>query len=552
MTSSPALVGPSRYETLLKIASGGMATVYVGHPAGVFDPGRLVAIKRPHPHLVEEESFRRSLFAEANLAARILHENVVSVRDVEVQDESMHLVMDYVEGISLAELLSQAVSSIAHEELAAVGMRVLLDACAGLQAAHELRDDHGRELGLVHRDVSPHNILVGLDGTSRVVDFGIAKCMHLRDGLSTTTGTVKGKTAYMAPEYINGRTIDRRSDIFAMGILFWEVLALRRLFRGQNDGETLARVMSHTPERISSMAPFCGTRFDTVVGRALAKAPSFRHRTMFELAQELSAAASGTTLIARHEDVGWMVERVAGERLASRRERVLEMLTREAKKHAEEDDEGLAGATMPLVVNNDAGVIERYVPPHDTGPPPPAAFAATFPLGGLTPNRAATLPLGAISPARPASSASLPSSPASAPSVPNVTVSELTVAGRKRSSAPFVLGVLAALFLAGFVVTLLVRRSEPVAAATETKPTASVTASASPTAPDPPAATSIAAETAPAPTTSASSAPRAHRLRPRPTASTSAVAAPTTAAPSPPPPDSAETPRPLPTNPYHR
>jgi serine/threonine-protein kinase len=328
-----AAVPRSRYEMLVKIASGGMATVFVGRLLGALGFQQLVAIKRAHPHLADDESFRRMFLAEANLASRIHHANVVSVRDIEVVEDSIHLVMDYVEGVSLSELLSLSASAASREALARVGMRVLLDACAGLHAAHELSDDMGRTLGLVHRDVSPQNILVGVDGVGRVVDFGIAKCVHQRDGMSTSTGSVKGKTAYMAPEYLSGRVIDRRADVFAMGILFWEILADERLFRGQTDVETLSRVLMHVPAPVSAVAPFCGARMDAVIAAALARDPKARPATMLELAVSVEAAA-GADLVAGHREVARLVEQVAGERLAARRARVRSLIGRRSDSGA--------------------------------------------------------------------------------------------------------------------------------------------------------------------------------------------------------------------------
>jgi serine/threonine-protein kinase len=209
----------SRYELLVKIASGGMATVYVGRLRGVEGFSRQVAIKRAHPHLVEDPAFRRMLIAEARLAARIHHPNVVSVQDVDEADGELLLAMDYVEGAALSSLLGAAI----HAERPlppAIAVRVILDAALGLHAAHTLTDEEGHPLGLVHRDVSPHNILVGLDGVARITDFGIAKCMTSNTaGTATATGVLKGKLAYMAPEYVEHGDIDARGDVFARGVV---------------------------------------------------------------------------------------------------------------------------------------------------------------------------------------------------------------------------------------------------------------------------------------------------------------------------------------------
>jgi serine/threonine protein kinase len=501
----------SRYEMLVKIASGGMATVFVGRAHGVRDLGQLVAIKRPHPHLVEDDSFRRMLFAEANLASRIHHANVVSVRDVEVHDESLHLVMDYVEGVSFAELLALGSKSASREDLGRVGLRILLDACAGLHAAHELADADGRPLGLVHRDVSPHNILVGVDGIARVVDFGIAKCVHQRDGMTTSTGTVKGKTAYMAPEYMAGRAIDRRSDVFAMGILLWEALAAQRLFRGQNDAETITRVLGHTPAAISTVAPFCGTRFDAIVASALAKDPEHRFSTMHALAEEITMAARGTELVARHTEVAHLLELVASERLASRRARVRALLERTAKST---DDDDL-GSTAPLVLKTNGD--DRV--------------STTQSLVSVT--RTARVPV---------MTSAVKADRADAPPV-----------RARRPVLPIGVGLLVIASIGG-VFTYVSRHKEPSAISTPVtanQPSASAASEADSVSSVAVTADGRSANVEP----SASSPPtRPGARRPRTPAGVrpSATTPPSAPTPTPVSPATGETPRPLPTNPYHR
>src|SRR3954468_13796439 len=163
-----------RYEPLFKIASGGTAAVYVGSAVGALGFRQLVAIKRPHAHLADDPAFCTALVEEAKIASRLRHANVVDVRDVEVDETGIQLVMDYVEGASLSELIrSWGKEPPARAE--AIALRIVLDACEGLRAVHELRGDDGADLGLVHRDVSPANVLVGVDGVARIADFGLAK-----------------------------------------------------------------------------------------------------------------------------------------------------------------------------------------------------------------------------------------------------------------------------------------------------------------------------------------------------------------------------------------
>ncbi|MFO0763127.1 MAG: protein kinase [Byssovorax sp.] len=324
MTSSrPGLEEPSspgslesRYELLVKIASGGMATVYLGQVRGAAGFRRQVAIKRAHPHLLENPTFKQMLVDEARLASRIHHPNVISVLDVEERAGELLLVMDYVEGAALSDLLSRCQD--ADRKLPArVALRVALDACAGLHAAHELCDEHGRPLGLVHRDISPHNILVGVDGAARIADFGIAK--HAEGGVSTTTGSLKGKIGYMAPEYVEHGVLDARSDVFALGIVVWESLANRKLFRGQNEVDTLRRIVSAEAPPLSAVAPWVGARLDDVLAAALARLPSERFDSARAFGNALESAARKDDLIAPAGEVARFVEELVGPSLEKRR-----------------------------------------------------------------------------------------------------------------------------------------------------------------------------------------------------------------------------------------
>ncbi len=294
-----------RYEPLLKIASGGTAAVYVGTAAGALGFRQLVAIKIPHAHLADDPAFRAALLEEAKIAARLHHANVVDVRDVEVDDGGVQLVMDYVEGASLSELIrGWTKEPPARPE--AVAIRIVLDACEGLRALHELTGDDGAALGLVHRDVSPANVLVGLDGVARIADFGLAKSLSAVDR-TTSEGTLRGKLGYMAPEYVRGKGIDHRIDVFAMGVVLWEAVARRRLFRGENDGETLDRIQTMTaPSLTETAAAHLGDAvvdLDAVVTRALAKDRDLRYPTVAALAADLEKVVRAHDLGATHGDV---------------------------------------------------------------------------------------------------------------------------------------------------------------------------------------------------------------------------------------------------------
>jgi serine/threonine-protein kinase len=325
-----------RYEILTRIASGGMATVFVGRRRGAAGFWRLYAIKRAHPHLVEEPAQRAVLVAEAKLTSQLSHPNVVSVLDVEEVAGELLLVMDYVDGLALADLLGRATERGVSLP-PAVAVRIVLDACAGLHAAHELADERGRPIGLIHRDVSPQNILVGVDGIARVTDFGIAKAPGVDSGVRTQTGFLKGKLAYMAPEYVRDQQMDQRGDQFALAVVLWELFVGRRLFRRDNELETIMNVLTGPIPPVSSALAGADAELDAVCARALAREPAQRFSSMRAFADALELAAGGLGLSATHEEVGAFVVDLAGEELERRRERVRQRI---AELDAAENDTG--------------------------------------------------------------------------------------------------------------------------------------------------------------------------------------------------------------------
>ncbi len=312
----------ARYECFVRIAAGGMATVYVGRLRGKHGFTRLVAIKRAHPHLVDDPELSRALIAEAKLAARLRHPNICGVLDVDEPRDELLLVMDYIEGASLAQLAAIAIKRETRLPPAAV-VRIVLDVCAGLHAAHELRGDDGTPLSIVHRDVSPQNILVGVDGTSRIADFGVAKWS---EATQATTAGVKGKFGYMAPEYIESRRADRRADVFAVGVTLWEALTGKRLFRADSEIETMQRVLSLVPEKPSLGEPALGTAFDAVVAKALAKDPDARYQTMAELATDLETAARAAGISPSPAAVVEAVTDLYGDVLSARKQVLRDLL----------------------------------------------------------------------------------------------------------------------------------------------------------------------------------------------------------------------------------
>ncbi len=277
-----------RYELLGELATGGMATVYLGRQHGPLGFTRTVAIKSMHPQFAKDEAFRAMFLDEATLTARIKHPNVVPTLDVVVAESKLLLVMEFIDGASLSTILRNAREKKAPLS-PALCVTILSDVLAGLHAAHELEGDDGRPLGVVHRDVSPHNIHVGTDGLARVLDFGIAKAAGRRH--HTRTGEVKGKLAYMAPEQLFGEAVDRRADVYAAGVVLWEALTGRRLFDASNEGALVRQVTEGhiDPPSLLSDEPV-PEALDRVVLKALGKTPEERWATAEDMARALADA----------------------------------------------------------------------------------------------------------------------------------------------------------------------------------------------------------------------------------------------------------------------
>jgi len=247
-----------------------------------------VAIKRLRPELAHDERAATSLMDEAKIAARIVHPNVVTILDVVRTEEDLYIVMEYIEGASLSALLGDAASRGERIPIS-IACALVLDVLAGLHAAHESRDADGAALGVIHRDVSPQNILVGSDGRARVLDFGIAKAIGR--SYETMRHEIRGKPSYMAPEQLRRGEVDRRVDVWAAGVVAWEVLTGERLFRGASERDCVMKVLRLDVPAPSSRVPTVPAAIDAVVLRALARDPALRFPTTAAMAADLARAA---------------------------------------------------------------------------------------------------------------------------------------------------------------------------------------------------------------------------------------------------------------------
>ena len=300
-----------------QFAAGGMATLHYGRLQGPSGFSRTVAIKRLHAHLSEDPDFVAMFLDEARLAARIHHPNVIQTLDVESSEGELFVVLDYVHGDSLSRLLREARRLEVCTTPALVGT-ILFGALEGLHAAHEARDAKGDPLDLVHRDVSPHNVLVGTDGIARVLDFGVAKARGRAQ--TTAVGQLKGKLAYMAPEQLRGQ-VTRRTDVFAASVVLWEALTGVRLFQGEDEGDVIDKLLFKPIPSPREYAPLVSAALEAVVMRGLEREAQRRFATARDMAIALESQAALATPI----EVGAWVERVAGTTLAQRAERVAQI-----------------------------------------------------------------------------------------------------------------------------------------------------------------------------------------------------------------------------------
>ncbi len=315
-----------------EIASGGMARVHVGRRVGAAGFSRVVAIKRLHRHLCRDDEMVRSLVDEAHLAARVRHPNVVPVLDTFIDGGELCLVMEYVDGSALVALAP--LKKGAPRVPVAIAIAIVVDALTGLHAAHESIGDDGAPLRLIHRDVSPQNILVGVDGVARVTDFGVAKAAGRLT--ETKQGGLKGKVAYMAPEQVAGSPLDRSVDVWAAGVVLWELLTGRRLFRGESEAAILEQVRVAMIDPPGRFVPELPQALDDLILRALDPDPAKRPRTALELANALLAV----TPRASAEEVGAWVRSRASESIDERARSVAEIPSTASRAQAAGRAEG--------------------------------------------------------------------------------------------------------------------------------------------------------------------------------------------------------------------
>jgi eukaryotic-like serine/threonine-protein kinase len=403
ITATPTLVSLApgdkldRYELLCPIAEGGMASVWVARLRGKHGFEKLVAIKTILPKFAGDQRFRNMFLDEAGIASRIEHPNVAQIFDLGEERELLYLVMEYVDGDALSKL-NRSCQKKDVKIPAGVVLRVLADACAGLHEAHELKDGAGRPMGIVHRDISPHNVLVSTKGIVKLIDFGIAKA-DSSETADAESGVLKGKIQYMAPEQALGRPVDRRADVWAVGAILYHMLAGKAPYEGDNQIATLHLLGSGVPP--PPLPPDVHPAIAAVARKALQQEPTKRYGTAADLRDAMERAMVVAQLLTTSAEVSAFSTQHLAERAKRRRDAIERSLVAVAERVR------MAGAKAAATLSGEvqSGSLDRS----------PASRSGGF---------ASDAGAGARRPMDPSSSYPPPSQALQAPSRPTPRVSE--------------------------------------------------------------------------------------------------------------------------------
>jgi len=344
MASTPTQIG--RYTILERLAVGGMAQVYLGFETGDTGLQRLVVIKQILPKHCEDESFKRMFLQEARLAANIHHPNVVEIHELGHSDDQPFIAMEYVAGVPLNLLMRHTLKEKVNFPVG-VAVGIVAQACAGAHAAHELKTPNGQSASLVHRDLTPHNLIISELGHIKVLDFGVAKADSNQE--KTQTGMLKGKLPYMSPEQLWQKDLDRRSDVFTLGVVLWELLLGKRLFQREAEVATINAVLNATLPKIEAIRTDVPEGVIDAAMRALAKEPQERFPTADAFRQALLQASRDDRTDCTEDAIRSFVENQLGSNLEARR----------AEVHAQvENSINMAPETVPAPPTNpDEGVL---------------------------------------------------------------------------------------------------------------------------------------------------------------------------------------------------
>jgi serine/threonine-protein kinase len=309
----PRTIG--RYTLYFEIGAGGMASVFLARESGPAGLARWVAIKRIHPHLGRETRFVEMFLDEARLAARISHPNVTQLYELGEAEGTWYMAMEYLHGETLSAL-ARALWRSGEMIPWPICVRIAAQACEGLQHAHDLAGDSGEPLGLVHRDVSPQNLLVTYAGIVKVMDFGIAKAAGKIS--QTNTGALKGKVSYMSPEQVRGRPVDRRSDVFSLGVVLWELSTGRRLFKDESEFESMRRVTEAEVRPPTELGARIPQELEKVILRALSREPDDRFPTAAQMQRELELIIAKRGYVVGSSELSTLMRKTFADRIGLR------------------------------------------------------------------------------------------------------------------------------------------------------------------------------------------------------------------------------------------
>lgn len=328
-----------KFELQARIAKGGMAEIYLARQEGI-GLSRLAVVKRILPHLLDEAGFVQMFLEEARLAAQISHPNVVQIYDVGEEDGDFYIAMEYIEGPSVG-LIARRARNTEIPLPPLIAAELVAQTCDGLHAAHELKNEDGMLIGLVHRDVSPHNLMISPAGTVKLLDFGVAKAHD--SAVKTNTGSVKGKFPYMSPEQCRGEDLDRRTDIFSLGAVFYELLTAKRLFQRPTDLMILKAITEEAIDDPRQYNPALPEEFVDVLFRALVRDRNYRYATAEEFGIDIREAIVRRGEHTSPKMLNDYVQEHFGEELSARSEKLRGAVRKPT------------GAYVPTVTGLDAG-----------------------------------------------------------------------------------------------------------------------------------------------------------------------------------------------------
>jgi eukaryotic-like serine/threonine-protein kinase len=376
-----------RYQLLVPIATGGTASVWAARMTGMRGFAKIVAAKVLLAELLDDPDAETMFLDEARLVARIRHPNVAEVLDLGEEREVLFIIMEWIDGEPLNVVAREARGRGGVP--VSIALRIAKQVASGLHAAHELRDDAGELVNLVHRDVSPQNVLVGYDGQVKVIDFGVAKAAS--NQLRTSVGQMKGKVAYMAPEQAMGEPVDRRTDVFALGIVLFQLVTGKHPFRGDNEFQTLGRIRDKNPlPRAKSLVPSLPDDVDALIAKALSKSREGRFQTMVELQRELERVQPTTG--SNNDELAAFMASLLGARGERKRLAIREAVT-DVDEHRDRpsavpqvfaesrtlDTEALATVLADLPAAARAVSLDDPSPATAPAPAPPAGAPAAGP-----------------------------------------------------------------------------------------------------------------------------------------------------------------------------